>query len=438
MTMPEDFDSAAQSGTSPLASLKLGMHPLIQLRWLAVCGQIATITFVTYVLEMDLPLMPMVTILLTQVGFNLLSMVHWRQFEDVPTSALFFALLIDVSTLTALLYLSGGAGNPFIFLFLLQVVLGAVLLDRWQCWTLVVITSASVTALILWPGPIRIPPNYYLKGLLVCFVLNAALLVVFITRINQMIRGRDARLAALRQRAVEEEHIVRMGLLASGAAHELGTPMATLSVILNDWRHLPQIASQPELLQDLSDMELQLERCKTIVSGILLSAGEVRAESLMRTSINDFLDTLIADWRLTRPVKDFDYLKRITDDLTIVSDEGLKQSLCNVLDNALEASPDWISFEAVRDDDDLVLRVIDRGPGFAETILAHFGHPYQSTKGRPGSGLGLFLTVNVTRALGGTITARNREQNGAVVTLRLPLSSLTLEPPMEESMTDER
>lgn len=438
MTMPEDFDSAAQSGTSPLASLKLGMHPLIQLRWLAVCGQIATITFVTYVLEMDLPLMPMVTILLTQVGFNLLSMVHWRQFEDVPTSALFFALLIDVSTLTALLYLSGGAGNPFVFLFLLQVVLGAVLLDRWQCWALVVITSASVTALILWPGPIRIPPNYYLKGLLVCFVLNAALLVVFITRINQMIRGRDARLAALRQRAVEEEHIVRMGLLASGAAHELGTPMATLSVILNDWRHLPQIASQPELLQDLSDMELQLERCKTIVSGILLSAGEVRAESLMRTSINDFLDTLIADWRLTRPVKDFDYLKRITDDLTIVSDEGLKQSLCNVLDNALEASPDWISFEAVRDDDDLVLRVIDRGPGFAETILAHFGHPYQSTKGRPGSGLGLFLTVNVTRALGGTITARNREQNGAVVTLRLPLSSLTLEPPMEESMTDER
>lgn len=433
-------------GSSPLASLGLArMHPLIQLRWIAVCGQIATIVFVTYAFDMVLPLLPMAAVLAILISFNLVSMYYWRQRDEVSNGPLFIALLVDVFTLTAQLYLSGGAGNPFVFLYLLQVVLGAVLLQVWASWALVGVTALCFVALTLWPGPVTIPANHYLQGLLLCFVLNAALVMVFINRINRILRARDMRLAALRQRAVEEEHIVRMGLLASGAAHELGTPLATISVILGDWRHMPQFTAQPELLQELSDMEVQLERCKSIVSGILLSAGEMRAESLVRTTVNDFLDELVAGWRNTRPVRNFDYVKRFVDDLTIVFDEGLKQTICNVLDNALEASPGWLAFEAVRDGDDLVLRVFDNGPGFPAPMLEHFGRPYQSTKGRPGSGLGLFLAVNVTRALGGTIVAENREgksiesrqTGGAVVTLRLPLLALTLEPPLEESIADE-
>jgi two-component system sensor histidine kinase RegB len=413
------------------------MHPLIQLRWIAVCGQIATIVFVTHVFDTALPLLPMATVLAILIGFNLASMYYWRQREEVANRWLFVSLLVDVFTLTAQLYLSGGAGNPFVFLYLLQVVLGAVLLRAWTSWALALITGLCFGALMIWPGPVTLPADHYLPGLLLCFLLNAALVVVFINRANRILRARDARLAALRQRAAEEEHIVRMGLLASGAAHELGTPLATISVILGDWRHMPQFTAQPELAQELSDMEVQLERCKAIVSGILLSAGEMRAESPSRTTVNTFLDELVAAWRATRPVQRFDYVKRIVDDLTIVSDEGLKQMICNVLDNALEASPDWLAFEAVRDGDDLVLRVSDTGPGFPGTMLRHFGRPYQSSKGRPGSGLGLFLAVNVARALGGGIEAHNRENRGAVVTMRLPLAALTLEPPLEEGSADE-
>ncbi len=431
--------SASRLSAHPvLASLGLTrMHPLIQLRWIAVCGQIATILFVTYAFDVTLPLLPMAVVLAILIGFNLASMFTWRQREEVPSLWLFVSLLVDVFTLTAQLYLSGGAGNPFVFLYLLQVVLGAVLLRAWASWALVAVTGCCFAALMLWPGPVTIPAHHYLQGLLLCFVLNAALVVFFISRINRNLRARDARLAALRQRAVEEEHIVRMGLLASGAAHELGTPLATISVILGDWRHMPQFTAQPELLQELSDMEVQLERCKSIVSGILLTAGEMRAESLIRTTVNDFLDELVAGWRSTRPVRKFDYVKRFVDDLTIVFDEGLKQTICNVLDNALEASPDWLAFEAVRDGDDLVLRVFDNGPGFQAPMLQHFGRPYQSSKGRPGGGLGLFLAVNVARALGGNIVADNREPGGAVVTLTLPLVALTLEPPLEESIADE-
>ena len=111
----------------------------------------------------------------------------------------------------------------------------------------------------------------------------------------------------------------------------------------------------------------------------------------------------------------------------MVFDSTLKQMIFNVLDNALEASPGWVAMEAGRDGDTLVLTVSDAGPGFTPEMLAHFGKPYQSTKGKPGHGLGLFLVVNVSRTLGGTVSASNRAEGGAMVRLTLPLAAVTLE-----------
>ena len=274
-----------------------------------------------------------------------------------------------------------------------------------------------------------------MRGLLLCFALNAALLVIFITRINRNLRSRDARLADFRERAAEEEHIVRMGLLASGAAHELGTPLSTLSVILGDWRHMPAFNSNPELLQEIDEMQAQVTRCKSIVSGILLSAGEARGESPVETTVRTFLDDLVAEWRATRPVQQLHYENHFGEDLTIVSDSALKQMIGNVLDNALEASPKWVGFNVGRDGDWLTMVVTDTGPGFASGMLAQLGKPYQSSKGRPGAGLGLFLVANVARTLGGNVVARNRAEGGAMVTLTLPLAAIRLE---EDGGTDGR
>jgi two-component system sensor histidine kinase RegB len=101
--------------------------------------------------------------------------------------------------------------------------------------------------------------------------------------------------------------------------------------------------------------------------------------------------------------------------------------ICNVLDNALEASPQWLAMEAQCEDGSLTLTVRDSGPGFAQAMLSQFGKPYQSTKGRPGGGLGLFLSVNVARTLGGTVTAMNREEGGALVRITLPLATIAIE-----------
>lgn len=426
----------ADSGIAPFDDFTglENMRQLIQLRWIAVVGQIVTIAVVHFGFDLHLPLRRMSVVLICLVAFNIASMLRWRAHREVTNGELLFALLVDVATLTAQLYLTGGATNPFSFLYLLQVILGAVLLRAWSVWTMVAITGACFTGLALFYRPLELPADYhgmlfgpYIEGMLICFALNAALLVIFITRINRNLRARDARLADLRERAAEEEHIVRMGLLASGAAHELGTPLSTVSVILGDWRRVPSIAADAQLLEEIDEMQAQVQRCKSIVSGILLSAGEARGDSPAATTVRTFLDDLVNEWRASRPVERLTYENRFGEDLPIVSDSALKQMIHNVLDNALEASPRWVGLDVTRDGDVLNVVITDSGPGFPPEMLARLGKPYQSSKGRPGAGLGLFLASNVARTLHGSVSAHNRPEGGAVVTLSLPLESITLE-----------
>jgi len=410
------------------------MLHLIQLRWIAVLGQITTITAATLGFGISLPLPQMLSVLACLIAFNIGSHLRWHERQIVTNGELFHALLVDVGSLTAMLYFSGGITNPFAFLYLLQVILSAVLLKPWSTWTIVAVTSVCLAGLAVFYVPLKLPPdqeryffNLYVQGMLICFMSNAALLAYFITRIGGNLRVGDAQLAHLRQRAAEEEHIVRMGLLASGAAHELGTPLATLSVILGDWKRMPEFRSNPDLREEIAEMQLQLQRCKQIVSGILLSAGEARGESSVKTTLNTFLRDLVSEWHATRPVMFFEFDNRIKQDLPVVFDSTLKQTILNVLDNALEASPQWVRFEVDCEDDELSLLVTDAGPGFAPAMLEQFGKPYQSSKDRPGGGLGLFLAVNVARTLGGTVAARNREEGGAAVELVLPLETLKLQ-----------
>lgn len=416
------------------AAGRKNMLQLIQLRWIAVVGQITTIAVVILGFDIAIPLPQMLQVLVILIAFNVISWLHWRQQQPVTNGALFFALLVDVTTLTAQLYFSGGMTNPFAFLFLLQVILSAVLLETWATWSIVAITSACLGGLALMAKPLALPAdringlsNLYLQGLLICFVLNACLLVVFITRIHRNVRAGDAEVANLRQRAAEEDHIVRIGLLASGAAHELGTPLATLSVILGDWQHMPVFTRDDDLRDEIREMQAQLQRCKTIVSGILLAAGEARGESSVKTTINTFLRDLTDEWRASRPVASFVYENHITHDIAVVFDVALKQMIWNVLDNAIEASPHAVHFSASRNAAELILRVSDEGPGFPNDMLSHIGKPYQSSKGRPGSGLGLFFAVNVARRLGGAVAASNRPHRGAEVQLTLPIAEISLE-----------
>ena len=218
--------------------------------------------------------------------------------------------------------------------------------------------------------------------------------------------------------------VFALGGLAAAAAHELGTPLATLSVLVNDFRAMPELKAVKDLDADLSDMETAVRRCKTIVSGILMSAGEARGEAPERTTMRAFLTDIADEWREARGLAALEFHDRFGADLAIVSDPALRQVIGNVIDNAIDVSHDWVSIEAARDGDALALSILDRGPGFPDDILDGLGQPYRSTKGRTGGGLGLFLLVNVMRKMGGEVRAGNREGGGASVTMVLPLAAI--------------
>ena len=415
------------------ATNRKNMALLIQLRWTAVIGQIGTIAFVDLWLGIALPLAPMAGLIAALVVLNIASLIWVRHRAEIDNRELLVALMLDVAVLTGQLYLSGGASNPFTSLYLLQVTLGAILLDARSTWSLVALSCVSFAFLTVSYRPLAPPQQGYsdpfslhVAGMFVGFMLNAVLLVVFMARINRNLRERDAHLAALRQHAAEQDHIVRMGLLASGAAHELGTPLASLSVILSDWRRMPALASDSEVADDLAEMEASLQRCKSIVTGILVSAGQARGEGSSPTTLISFLTALVDEWRTARSVGNLQFHNSFGADIAIVSDVTLKQAIFNVLDNALDVSRDWVEFAVAREGDRLALSISDRGPGFAPKMLTQLGKPYQSSKGRPGGGLGLFLVVNVIRKLGGVVTAQNHRKRGATVKLTLPLSSVAI------------
>jgi len=399
---------------------------LIQLRWIAVAGQTLAILFVHFGLRVALPMVEMLSVAALLAGANVLATTALPR-HRVRDGEVMLALLLDMGALTLQLYFSGGATNPFVSLYLLQVVLGAILLPP---VAIVVLTVASVLCYALLSVrsvPLVIPPDLVARGIdlfaigrWISFAMVAVLLVLFIVRISRNLRARDAHVADLRQHAAEEQGIVRMGLFASGAAHELGTPLGTLSVILSDWRRTPGIAQDPQLALEVEEMLDEVRRCKAIVSDILHSAGQPRGEAMESVSAAALLDATVEEWRATQTEVALDYKGSDAGGAIIAADPALRQAIWNLLDNAAEVSPQGVSLRASIEEGMLAIAVQDVGPGFAPGTLEKVGTLYQSTKGA-GDGLGLFLAANTARHLGGRLEARNLDRGGAVVRLLLPL-----------------
>jgi len=400
------------------------MRQLVQLRWIAVAGQLVTILATGPALGVPLPLAPMLLVVASLAAVNLLTLAVLPR-HGATGWELLLALMFDMGSLTVQLYLSGGSGNPFVSLYLLQVALAATLLRPVAAWVVAAAAAGCYVLIGVRNWPLLLPPQLasvqdemFALGRWLGFALVATLLVVFITRISRTLREQDAHLAELRRRAAEEDGIVRIGLFASGAAHELGTPLASIAVILADWRRLPRVAADPDLAGEVEEMQAEVRRCKAIVTDILHSAGQPRGETLEARPARLFLAEVIASWRLTRPdtavTVDLDRLAGAM----LVTDPALRQAIGSLLENAVEASPVAIEIHGFREDDELVVAIVDHGPGFPPDMLRGIGRPLQSLKGA-GHGMGLFLASNVARRLDGRLEAENRDA-GAEVRLILP------------------
>ena len=182
------------------------------------------------------------------------------------------------------------------------------------------------------------------------------------------------------------------------------------------------LKADADLKQDMDVMQAEVERCKAIVTGILMSAGEARGQAPERTTLRAFVADVVASWSgdgVAVQIRD-----ELAQNPSIIADPALRQVLGVLFDNAVEAGASRITVTTTRTDEDFGIVVRDDGPGFPPAILQAWGKPYNSTKPRPGAGLGLFLLMNVIRSLGGRVEASNPPAGGAEVRLTLPLSAL--------------
>ena len=261
--------------------------------------------------------------------------------------------------------------------------------------------------------------NLHLHGMLISYVFAAILLLIFVTKIIKNLREGDEKINLLKRQSLEKEQVIRMGLLATGAAHELGTPLSTISVILGDWK---EMNLKKDLLEDVEVIESQLARCKKILSEILSSSGKERFEQATIAPVKEVFDELIKEWTESRKPENLIYNFEGKSDKKILLDDILTQAFFNIFDNALEESPAFISVNVLVTEDNVVVSVEDQGKGFDPEIIKQIGKPNLTTKNS--SGLGLFLALNTLHRIGGDLKIENISAGGAKVLITLPLKNL--------------
>lgn len=411
-----------------LASSARNLRRLVWLRNIAILGQLVTIAVVVMVLELRLPLPAFVTIIGASAGLNLLTWLRLRWPRPVGEIELFAQLLLDVVALTALLYFSGGSTNPFVLLYLLPLTLTAAALPWLYAWVMAAVTVACYTFLMFWYVPLPHAPTghdaefgLHVLGMWLGFVVSAWLIAYFAVKMAATVRERERVLAAMREEALRHERVLALGTLAAGAAHELGTPLSTMAVLVKDL-----VPEQVVSAEKLAILRSQIARCKEILGSLSVAAGQVRAESGARLPLDVYLEEVVRRWGDMRPgVQAQVRFDGVQPAPLIVAEQTLSQAIANILNNAADASPDSVELDGRWTQDELTLEIADRGAGFAPEVMARTGEPFVTTKAPgEGLGLGLFLACTTLQRLGGTVHLFNRAGGGVRCRLTLPLAPL--------------
>lgn len=423
--------SAIADATSGLpSSAAINLRRLVVLRCIALAGQFLAVWVAATGLEMPLPLRALVDIIAGMAVVNALT--WWRlryRTRPVRESELFAHLVLDVAALTALLYFSGGATNPFVILYLLPLALAAAALPAGYTWAMVGVTVAGYSALMFFYVPLPSVGHaghegdfaLHVLGMWLGFVLSAGLIGWFAVRMSETRASRDRLLARIREEQLKNERVVALGTLAAGAAHELATPLATMAVLVKDLA-----PHQPVAPQTLDILRAQIARCKEILASLTATAGTLRAEGGSSQPLDRWLEALVRRWQAMRPgVVVRTRFAGTQPAPRIVAEQTLVQAITNILNNAADASPQSVEIEGRWSEHELVLEVADRGPGLAPEVQAAVGETFVTTKApEAGLGLGLFLTFTTLSRFGGTVRLLNREGGGVRCLLTLPLAAL--------------
>lgn len=408
------------------SSAAINLRRLLAVRAITVAGLVLTLWFAVVRLGMALPAMTLLLVMAVMVGLSLATLWRLGWSRPVGEGEMFVQLLADVAALTAVLYYTGGSTNPFVTLYLLPLAMTAAALPGALVWWMAAITVACYTLLLAWHVPLPHAEHahgaefgIHVAGMWLGFLLSAGLIAAFASRMSSTLRERDRMLAAMREAELRNERVLALGTLAAGAAHELGTPLATMAVLAKDFE--PGRGIDADRLGILRD---QIARCKEILSSLSAAAGQVRAEAGASRPLDAWLTEIVARWRSTRPgVVAGLQLDGAGPAPRIVSEQTLAQAITNILNNAADASPLQVEIAGRWSADELVLDIADRGPGLAPELAGHAGQSIFTTKSE-GLGLGLFLAYTTLSRLGGDVRLMNRDGGGVICRLTLPLAAL--------------
>lgn len=419
-----------------------------QLRWVAVAGQLLTMAVVAWGLQIELrvsSLLALVGITATTNFFNSVWLRHLqnsglKRTERLPTDLVVSSLMLtDIFVLTGMLFLSAGIANPFALFFFVNIaVAGAIVTPAWA-WTVWGTTVAGVTLLLIRSYPIDAlsatslqaahvdgEPIWTLPrlGFLVSFATCSGVITYFITLLTGELRRREMAMQEAEDARVRNRQLEGLATLAAGAAHELASPLSTIAVVAKELGRALEKHDVPQSAKD--DVVLirsELDQCRMILDRMTTAAGEAAGERLRNISIQEFLDETLLGLRNATGRIQISINENAENIGSLLPVQAAAQAIRNLVQNALDASQTdtqvRVGAEVV--EDDWVIQVVDQGHGMTAEVLERIGEPFFTTKepGR-GMGLGLYLTENVIRRLGGKLSFDSRPNGGTTVQVILP------------------
>ncbi|WP_339479017.1 MULTISPECIES: ATP-binding protein [unclassified Pseudomonas] len=340
-----------------------------------------------------------------------------------PVTELEYAVQLagDLFIHSALLYFSGGSTNPFVSYYLVPLTIAAVTLPWRFSLILSGIALALYTLLLARFYPLETFPiareNLQIYGMWLSFALAAGVITFFAARMAEELRRQEELRAIRREEGLRDEQLLAVATQAAGAAHELGTPLATMSVLLKEMR---QDHHDPALQDDLSVLQDQVKLCKETLQYLVRAAEANRRLDIDMQAVTFWLDDALNRWHLMRPEASYRFQclgKGVVPRMAPPPD--LTQALLNLLNNAADACPEGLEVALDWNADELTISIRDHGAGVPLAIAEQIGKPFYTTKGK-GFGLGLFLSkASVTRA-GGSVKLYPHEEGGTLTELRLP------------------
>lgn len=424
-------------------SFGLRLDTIIRLRWLAVSGQIAALVVVNLGLGFPLPLTPCLAVVGLSALVNVLLRLKYPVAHRLGDAAAGPLLAYDVLQLTALLYLTGGLKNPFVLLYLAPVMISATALS-WSTTVLLGILAVACAGTVgLWARPlpwagVDVPalPELYLAGIWVSLTVAVGFIGLHAWRVAEEARELADALAATELVLAREQHLTAIDGLAAAAAHELGTPLSTIALVVKEM-HRSMEANGP-YAEDVALLRDQVNRCRDILQTLTsLQAGDAPFDRMPLALLLEEVVEPHRNFGITIHVA----VKEDPDAPVIARNPGLLYGLGNLVENAVDFAASRVDIAAQWSAAGLDIVVADDGPGFSPEVSGRIGQPYVTSRGQDrqegdldqdgesGLGLGFFIAKTLLERTGATLTFQNRfpPETGAVIRIHWPRKALAIE-----------